>query len=265
MIISNIQESVRKYPDNVAIIFDQHQISYSQFDEITNKLANALKNRGVQAGDRIALIMPNLPHCIFSYYAILKAGGIVVPINYMMEDDEFNGVLQNIKPHSIIYWEGFRKYVQDYTTALEEKPNVIVLGKTSSIDHDSLLEIIKNSSPEFEPVQRAADDTAVIQFTSGVTEPPKGIEFSYENLISSVDGTARFFRFNESDTFGAVLPLFFIFSQNVLVNGALSRGGTVVLFSKVDYSKITQSIDNYKISVLAGSPNFYKRLIDWEQ
>lgn len=264
MIISRIQEVAHKFPDKIALIFDQHQITYAQIEEITNKLANGLKSTGIQAGDRVALMMPNLPHCIFSYYAILKAGGIVVPINYMMEDDEFNSVLENIKPKSIIYWEGFRKYVQDYVNTLEEKPYLIVLGKKRSIDQDSLLELISNSKPEFEPAQRAAEETAVIQLTSGVTEPPKGIEFSYENLTSSIEGTAKFFRFNETDTFGAVLPLFFIFSQNVLVNGALSRGGTVVLFSKVDYSKIAQSIDSHKISVLAGSPGFFKLLIDSE-
>lgn len=265
MIISRIQEAAREFSDKIAIIFDHHQVTYAQFEEITNKLANGLKNRGIQAGDRVALMMPNLPHCIFSYYAILKAGGIVVPINYMMEDDEFNGVLENIKPQFIIYWEGFGKYVQDYVSNRDEKPYVIVLGKKGAIDQDNLLELISKSKPEFEPVQRGAEETAVIQFTSGVTEPPKGIEFSYENLFSSIEGTARFFRFNEADVFGVILPLFFIFSQNVLVNGALSRGGTVVLFSKVDYPKIAQSIDSHKISVLAGSPSFYKLLIDLKQ
>jgi long-chain acyl-CoA synthetase len=262
MIISRIQEAAREFSEKNAIIFNDHSITYAQFDNITNRLANGLKNAGIQAGDRVALLMPNLPHFIFSYYAILKVGGIVVPINYMMEDNEFNGVLGNIKPQAIIYWEGFRKYIQDYLNTLDDKPYVIVLGNQKSIDHANLPELISKSASEIEPFQPEAGATAILQFTSGVTEPPKGIEFSYENLLSSIDGAIKFFRFNEADVFGALLPLFFIFSQNVLLNSAFSRGSTVILFSKVDYSRIAQSIDRHRISVLAGSPGFYKSLAE---
>ena len=262
MIISRIQETAREFSDKNAILFNENKITYAQLDDITNRLANGLKDVGIQAGDRIALLMPNLPHFIFSYYAILKVGAIVIPINYMMEDNEFNDVLANIKPRVIIYWEGFRKYIQGYFNTLDEKPCLIVLGKKKSIDHDNLLYLITKSRPDFEPIQPAAEDTAVLQFTSGVTEPPKGIEFSYENLFSSIEATTKFFRFNELDVFGAVMPLFFIFSQNVMINSALSRGGTVVLYSKVDYPKLAQFIDTQKISVLAGSPGFYKSLVE---
>jgi len=265
MIIERIQETVRQYSGKNAIVFNGHQITYSKLGEITNKLANGLKNAGINAGDRVALMMPNLPHFIFSYYAILKIGAIVVPINYMMEGDEFNGVLENIKPQAILYWEGFTPYIRSYLKESNEVPQIIVLGKKKSIDHFHLLELISNSVPEFEPYRFEPEDTAIIQFTSGVTEPPKGIELSYENLFASIAECTKFFRFNESDVFGAVLPLFFIFSQNVLLSSALSNGGTIVLHSKVDYQKIAQSIDENKISVIAGTPNFYKSLIGLEQ
>ncbi len=264
MIINKIQEAAKAHPQKNAIIYNDYQISYSQLEEITNKLANGLRNANIQAGDRVALLMPNLPHFIFCYYGILKIGGIVVPINYMMEDDEFDGVLKNVKTRAIIYWDGFRKYIQNYLENIAEKPIVIVLGKTKSIDHHNLLNLISNSKHELDVHHVNSGDTAIIQFTSGVTEPPKGIELSYENLLTSIEGTIKFFRFNESDVFGAILPLFFIFTQNVLLNSALSKGGTIVLHPKIDFLKITQSIDQHKISVLAGSPQFYKSLIELE-
>lgn len=264
MIINKIREAAKTFPQKNAIIFDEHQISYSQLEEITNKLANGLKNANIQAGDRVALLMPNLPHFIFSYYAILKIGGIVVPINYMMEDNEFDGVLKSIKPRAIIYWDGFRKYIQNYLENLDEKPIVMVLGKVKSIDNENLTDLISRSSSELDVHQINPDDTVVIQFTSGVTEPPKGIEFSYENLLTSIEGTIKFFRFNESDVFGAILPLFFIFTQNVLLNSALLKSGTIVLHSKIDFLKIARSIDQHKISVLAGSPQFFKSLVELE-
>lgn len=260
MIIERIRETAKEFSYKSAIIFDGHQITYLQLEGITNNLANGLTSAGINAGDRVVLMMPNLPHFVFSYYAILKLGATVVPINYMMEDDEFNEVLEKINPRAVIYWEKFRHHIHNYLETTSEPPIAIVLGDKKSFDHSDLVSLISLSESDFEPHHSEAGDTALIQFTSGVAEPPKGIELSYENLISSIEGYTNFFRFNNSDVFGIILPLFFIFSQNVLLNSALLNGGTVVLHSKIDYHKIAQSIDEHQISVLAGSPNFYNLL-----
>ncbi len=264
MIVQKIQDTAKAFPDKNALIFNDYRISYSQLENITNKLANGLTRVGIQAGDRVALMLPNLPHFPFCYYAILKIGGIVVPINYMMDDNEFEGVFKDIAPKAIIYWDGFRKYIRPYLDALAEKPILIVLGETKSIDQHNLLGLISNSDQEYEVQPMNSQDTAVLQFTSGVTEPPKGIELSHENLIASVEGTIKLFRFNGSEVFGTILPLFFIFSQNALLNCALVKGGTVVLHRRIDYQRIAQSIDEHKISVLAGSPGFFQLLVELE-
>lgn len=262
MVVERFREIVQKFSAKNAIIFNEHEISYAQLDEIANKLANGLKNNGIDVGDRVALLMPNLPQFIFSYYAVLKLGAIVVPINYMMEDDEFTIVLKSIEPHLIIYWEGFRNNIREYLDRADAKPVTVVLGKKSSIDHAELTDLITTSDGKFESRSVAASDTAIIQFTSGVSEPPKGIELSYLNLDSNIDAFTKFFYLTESDVFGAILPLFFVFSQNALMNSALLLGGTIVLHSKLDYETIVQSIVEHKISILAGSPSFYKFLID---
>jgi len=262
MIIEKIREVAEQFPNKSAIIFDDHHVSYSQLKHVTNKLANGLRETGIGSGDRVVLMMPNLPHFVFSYYAILMVGAIVVPFNYMMEDDEFYGVLETINPRAIIYWEGFRHHIRRYLKQTSVRPITIVLGEPQPMDTTDLVQLISQSPADFEPHRLAAGDTALIQYTSGVTEPPKGIELSYENLISSLEGYAKFFRFNSSAVFGVVLPLFFIFSQNALLNSALLYGGTVVLHPRIDYQKIARSIDEYQITVLAGSPNFYKSLLE---
>lgn len=262
MVVERFREIVRKFATKNAIVYHEHNISYAQLDEITDKLAIGLKNNGINAGDRVALIMPNLPQFIFSYYAILKLGAIVVPINYMMEDDEFTSVLKSIEPRVIIYWEGFRNHIREYLDHADEKPVTVVLGKKRSIDHAELTELIAKSEGNIDARSVDASETAIIQFTSGVSEPPKGVELSYLNLYSNVEAFTKFFYLTNSDVFGAILPLFFVFSQNALMNSALHQGGTIVLHSKLDYNKIVQSIHEHKISVLAGSPNFYKFLID---
>lgn len=265
MVVERFRDIAQKYSEKNAIIYNEHKISYSKLEEITNKIANGLKNNGIKAGDRVALMMPNLPHFVFSYYAVLKLGAVVIPINYMMEDDEFTLVLQRIEPHCIMYWEGFRNYVDEYLNQVAAKPITIVLGKKNAIDHAELTELIAISDAIIETRSYDSSDTAVIQFTSGVSELPKGIELSYLNLHSNVESFAKFFHLNGSDVFGAVLPLFFMFSQNVLMNCALLHGGTIVLYTKLDYDNIIRSIEEHHITVLAGSPNLYQSLISKAQ
>ncbi len=261
MIIDRICDVAKAFPDKIAIVFNEHQIRYSQLDQIINQSANGLSRAGIRRGDRVALLMPNLPHFVFSYYAIMKLGAIVVPINYMMEDSEFEEVLKVVAPQAIIYWAGFRRHLIGYVAKAEPKPILVVLGETDKIDGFNLLELIASSNSQWDQVSQELGDTAIIQFTSGVTDPPKGAELSHENLLASVDGTIRWFRFNENDVVAAILPLFFIFSQNVLLNSALSRGCTVVIHPKIDYARIAQSIDEHHITVLAGSPQFYESLL----
>lgn len=264
MFIQQIKQAARDFSGKDAIIYNDYHVTYAQLEEITNRLANGLRTSGINAGDRVVLVMPNLPHFIFSYYALLKLGAVVVPLNFMMEDEEIVGVIGSVQPRAIIYWHGFRKYFQPSLALSQSRPIVIVLGEKTSLDQYSLLELIAQSSPDEIAAEAYGNECAVIQFTSGVTEMPHGIEFSHDNISASVNAGSKFFRFNESDVFGAVLPLFFIFSQNALLNSALSRGATVVLYAKIDYETIGRSIQDHKITVLAGSPNLFRQLLAHE-
>ncbi|MDZ7332504.1 MAG: AMP-binding protein [candidate division KSB1 bacterium] len=261
MIVDKICETAKAFSDKTAIIFNEHHIRYGQLDQIIHQLANGLRRAGVQKGDRVALLMPNLPHFVFSYYAIMRGGAIVVPINYMMEDNEFEEALKVVAPRAIIYWAGFKKHLTSYLAKAEPKPILISLGEAHEFAGFNLLELIASFNSDWEAISQEPSETAIIQFTSGVTDPPKGVELSHENLLASVSGTTQLFRFNENDVVAAALPLFFIFSQNFLLNSALSRGCTVVLHPKIDYAQIAQSIDEHHVSVLAGSPQFYDLLL----
>lgn len=260
MFIQQIIHAAHELPEKDAIIYGDHHITYGQLEEITNRLVNGLRASGIQVGDRVVLLMPNLPHFIFSYYALLKLGAVVVPLNYMMEDNEIVGVIKSVEPRAIIYWHGFRQHIQSFLPSSKNPVMLIVLGGKAAFDHYDLLDLIAHSVPE--PVTDVfRTEAAVIQFTSGVTELPHGIEFNHDNITASIESCSNFFRFNESDVFGAILPLFFIFSQNALLNGALSHGATVVLHAKVAYETISRSIREHKITVMAGSPNLYRQLL----
>ncbi|MFZ5519547.1 MAG: AMP-binding protein [Candidatus Zhuqueibacterota bacterium] len=261
MLIEKYKKIAQELPNKTAIIFNEHTITYAQVDEITNKLANGLSGIGLKRGDRIALLMPNLPHFIFSYYAALKIGAIISPINYTLEKDDLNHVLKNLNPRAIICWEGFTQAIDQVRDWGEMKPILICLGKTSNSAEFNLIELIASSAPDFVFSGMNADDVAVIQYTSGMSELPVGVELSYRNLSASANRTADFFRFTGDDVFGAILPLFLISCQNIILNSALSLGSSVVLHAKLDYEKIAREIDQTGTTVLVASADVYASLL----
>ena len=261
MIIEKFQKVVQELPDKSAITFNDHQIKYAQVEEITNKLANGLLETGLKSGDRVALILPNLPHFIFSYYAILKIGAIVAPINFLLEKDDLFHVLKNLNPHAIIFWEGFADAVTRPLEEGEQKPLTICLGSPAADADYSLINLIAKASAEFSYQGREAQDVAVIQYTSGITELPVGVELSYQNLSANTDRTTVFFRFTSNDVFGAILPLFLISCQNIILNSALSLGGTVVLHGKLDFQSIARETDKTNSTVLVANSEVYESLL----
>ena len=106
-------DSARKYPENVAIEFNQHQINFEKLIQIIYRLANGLLDIGFKKNDRIALLLPNVPHFVFSYFAALKIGAVVVPINFLFSKDYIANVLKETDPKAIIVWEGFLKHIKN--------------------------------------------------------------------------------------------------------------------------------------------------------
>ena len=265
MVWEKIYQKITLNPDKNAIYFQDHQISYDQVGDIVTKLAQGLKTAGIEKGDRIALVMPNLPHFIFSYYACLRIGAIIIPINYMLAADDFDYVLHNSKPKAVIYWEGFRGLLTKFFQTYNEGLIKIVLGEKNQIDNFSLTSLIVEKSSDEIAAEISPEDTALIQYTSGTADRPAGVEITHESLSVSIDSFVEFYRLTKLDTFGIVLPLFLIINHNTVLNTAFLLGSSIVLHPKIDFDAITKSIDQHRITVLVASPNFFNRLVEFKE
>ena len=106
MIPKNLGEllnvSAKKYPERIAIVFGQKKITYKILDELTNDIASGLIDLGIKKGDKVALFLDNCPEFVISYYGILKAGGVVVPINYMFKIEEAKYILEDSQTKAMI-------------------------------------------------------------------------------------------------------------------------------------------------------------------
>ena len=263
MIVEKLHQTVQKFPEKTAIVFNEHQINYGELNEIINKLSNGFLDSGIAKGNRVALMLPNVPHFIFSYFALQQVGAIVVPVNYMFYENDLNFVLNNSELKAIIYWDGFRKELKEFFLNCSESIIKVVLGKQKPGDSFQLEKLISNSSIGEIEKENEQGDIALLQFTSGMEDVPTGVPLTHENISLNNNAFVDCFKLTEDDVFGAFFPLFLITSQNQILN-AVSLGATIVLHSKIDIPAIAKSIDEFQVSVITASPQFYKLLCDWE-
>jgi long-chain acyl-CoA synthetase len=102
-----LEESTKRNPDKVALIFDDFKLTYSQLNAAANQVANALTGAGIKAGDRVGMMLPNVPQFPIIYFGILKAGGVVVPMNVLLKGREVAYYLSDSEASAFFFWDMF--------------------------------------------------------------------------------------------------------------------------------------------------------------
>jgi len=261
MLFDLLKKAVSEYSEKIAIKFEDHTITYTKLYEIILKLANGLLNLGVQKGDRVIILLPNLPHFIFAYYALLKIGAIIVPINPLLKEKEIQYIFNETQPSAIIIWGGVYSRVVNLVNGCK---NIIMLGNETPAEVKSLTNIIATSSTDEPEIDISFEDTAQIQFTAGAANSPKGVELTYQSLTATTLSCINMFKINSTDIFGGLLPLFLLYSQNLVMNSCFIQGAGLILYPKLNFNSTNQSVFQDKATFLAGSPNIFQMLLESE-
>jgi long-chain acyl-CoA synthetase len=241
-----LSERSQKSPEKTCIKFDKKKYSYFEIDKQVNSTAGGLTSLGFNVNDRAAILMENCPEYITSYFSILRAGGIAVPINTFLIAEEVIYILRDAGCTIMIYGSKFR------TLALEiekQMPGLKVL----------MINEIPQKSPE--PYHGSDDDVAVILYTSGTTGFPKGAMLSHTNLLSNVEACITVMSITSRDRVLLFLPLFHSFSFTVCVLVPLYTGASIVLLESVKpFSKVIRSIIRDRITLFVAVPTIYNIL-----
>ena len=259
-----LRETALARPDKVAVILDQFRLDYKALDALSNQVAGSLQAAGVRRGDRIGLMLPNVPQFVIAYYGILKAGAVVVPMNVLLRAPEVAFYVGNSEATALITWEDFAEEAVKGVSELSGVSTYVVNkpGSEARPPGTRPFSELMQGSPAFDMVATDPDDTAVILYTSGTTGKPKGAELTHFNLFMCCQVSAdRLVEFTDDDVALAVLPLFHSFGQSNVMNTTIYAGGTMTLVPRFEPDKVMEVIQRDRVTLFLGVPTMYFALL----
>jgi len=253
-----LTESAKRFPQKTATVFYGNRLSYEQLDESTNRFAHALAGLGVKKGDRVAVMLPNIPQCVIAYYGILKLGAIVVQTNPLYVERELEHQLNDSGAHVILALDIFYPRikniqsktplksiiltnVRDYLPTLlrwlyplkaKREGQWVVVEKVPPI-YD-FVELLQGSDSTQPVVDVRPEEVALLQYTGGTTGVPKGVMLTHANLVvNTVQCRYWVHDLQEGgEVFMAVIPFFHVFGMSACMNLAILLGSSMVLLPR---------------------------------
>jgi acyl-CoA synthetase (AMP-forming)/AMP-acid ligase II len=244
-----LDDTAERFPERLAFLYPE-RMTFKQFQTQVNIFATALKNLGVNKGDRIALYAPNSIQWEISFYALEKAGAILVPMNPLFKETEVEYEANDSGAELIIVFQSLYPIIEKVKDKVNFK-NIIIIesGEKSDIPEgtigwSALMKVTESDPPEFE--FNVKDDLAALVYTSGTTGLPKGTMLTQFNMVSNVIQISQIFELSELDVAMTVLPLYHIYGLNVCMNQAIWLGAAQVITPRFDVKEFCELIERYQ-------------------
>ncbi|HKA88629.1 MAG TPA: long-chain fatty acid--CoA ligase [Haliangiales bacterium] len=248
--------TARRQPDRTAVKLDDVRVSYADLDAATARMAGRLRELGVMPGDRVGLMLPNVPEFAVIYYGVLRAGGVVVPMNVLFKRREVAYYLQDSGARLLCAWRGF---AEAEAGAADAGAACLLVGP------GELDRMTAEAEPIAVPVDRDGADTAVLLYTSGTTGKPKGAELTHASLGRNAEMSRRLFGTDDQSVVLGVLPLFHSFGQTCGLNATIGAGGMLTLVPRFDAGKALAVIAADRVTLFQGVPTMIGALLNYPE
>nr|WP_202538764.1 long-chain fatty acid--CoA ligase [Streptomyces sp. SID8379] len=241
------------HPDRPALRLDDHVLDYRTLDEHSARVAAWLAAEGVVPGDRVAIMLPNVPHFAVVYYGALRAGAVVVPMNPLLKSGEIGYSAGDC---------GARTILTSGPSLPEARAAAEQLGITcTDVTGQDFATALSRVEPSAGIVERTDDDPAVILYTSGTTGRPKGAVLTHGNLRSNTETVSGLLGITGDDTVFGGLPFFHVFGQTCGLNAAVLTGACVTLLPRFDAAKALDILTRDRVTVMEGVPTMFVALL----
>jgi long-chain acyl-CoA synthetase len=278
-----LTDTARSYPNHVATQFYGKETTYAQLEASVNRFANALLTLHVKKGDRVAIMLPNVPQCIIAYYATLKIGAIAVMTNPLYVERELEVQLGDSGAQTLVALDLFYPRIEAIfkktplkqvivTSVPDALPFLLSLlypikamkeGTTVKLPKRPFLydmkSLIKEASSHWTPVAVSSDDLALLQYTGGTTGTPKGVMLTHRNLMANTLQCRAWmpdFK-NGEEVFLAVVPFFHVYGMSSCMNLAIFLGARQILLPRFATRDVLEAIQNTKATIFMGVQAMY--------
>ena len=263
MVITEFLElSAMLVPERTAIAFEGKRFSYAQLKERVNRLADSLSKLGLKRGERAAILEVNCNEYVEACFATAKLGGIFVPLNFRIREDELTYLVNKAEPKVLFVGSRYADMVNSAETQLPSVEHFIIIGGKykGMLSYD---ELIASGSPEEKTFAELADeDTAILMFTAGTTGFPKGVPQDHNSYSSYVltnvdppDPAAT------PETNVLVMPLYHVAGMQALMAG-IYGGRTIALMRQFDEKEWFETVQREKATRVMVVPTMLKRIVD---
>src|SRR5258708_3100808 len=242
----------RLYTDREAVVDNDLRLTYGQFFERCDRWSAALQRLGVQPGDRVAYIDPNIHAQLESFYSVLQIGAVLVPINYRLTADDFAYLIQHSGARVVCAHSDYFEAVDRIRRQVPEVEHFVALdgAREGWLDYETTL---RSSPTEFARPTIRESDLATINYTSGTTSRPKGVMITHRNAYMNVVGTLIHFQMTSADRYLWTLPMFHA-NGWTFVWIVTAVGGTHVCLGKVEAKTAFEKINSERVTAMCAAP-----------
>lgn len=256
----------KRYPDKKALIMGDDYLTFGQLNEQATQLAHGLLSLGVKPGDRVALLAYNCLECVIIQYAVVKCGGVVVPINFRYKKNEVIGVINNSEARILFFGPEFISLVDEAKFEFASPVHLVAIAG-ESLGSGAKIWGLMEGQPSSEPVVDIDPSSPfIITYTSGTTGSPKGVLSSHSAFLNIYRGMVVEGDLRHTDVTLVPLPLFHTGGMHALVQPTLLMGGTAIIMGKgFEPDKILAAVERYRVTMTMWVPTMLAMLINHPQ
>ncbi len=259
------QKQVLKTPDEVALVFQEEELTWRQIDSLSNRFAHGILELGINKGDRVAALLTNSPEFVITYLAILKSGGIFVPLNFQLTAANIGYALNHSESRILVCSDEFIPTIQKILPKLNTIHRIVTVGEQRSQNETLSFQdtLYRGKDSEFS-IDLNDDDDSVFLYTAGTTGDPKAVVHTQFSCGFVAQHWARVFHMEAGKSTLLVLPLFHSFAAHCITLPALVSGTLNILMGKYRTQSILEAIQRYHVNILALVPAMATMMINHE-
>jgi len=262
-----VNRRAQRMREDAAISFRGRHIGYEELDERILRLADALRTRGVQPGDRVAYLGNNHPSFLEALFATTMLGAIFVPLNTRLAPPEIEFAVDNSGATTLIFQDALLDLARAGTWSSSARRRICV-GRGDIPGAEDYDEVVASGAAEYHDVPVALDDAALILYTSGTTGYPKGAVLTHGNLTWNTFNALVDYGIGSGERVLLISPMFHVASLGMGALPILLQGGTVILHEKFDPGAVLHAIQDERVTMLSGVPTTYQLIEehpDWAE